>query len=550
MLGFREDFFGAGTLAVPVAAMDSANQLGWMDIGISHQHGPYVQDGRYYCAYEYESHIEGFVGLHLVLDQRANRDEKRTWHLNQDLVLALGLMREEDIWISPDEGYVEVARLRRRTDGTPHLIEIRAEHLRDYLCAREMALYVTSYRNRQEVVEDAGFIDWPTNPIQELENGDRWEGRTRDIHEGGQPFGSTTAVFHVARTDVDADEDVPEIGLPSDEHTKSESWTVGHQGRKLSIVQGELWRNEWVKPASRSERVRGERPDPTVFFITDAEGTRENRETLESGGRWLWSRPEVVMALAHRRGGGLAWYTRQTGSVRCSPDYDVHFGVNDLGLVNVYAKDVALLPDWQQRIWAGYNMGPEGGVSEELLASQARAEPAETKAPEAFLQRGLEALNSIGQERFGVSLLRPHAQVEEILDHCHRFRAVDRAGLFALAKDLARLTADSIDASAIHDCMGLAEGDRPRSLKSLERLVAEDVGVDRARELLGPLVGVYELRLADAHLPSSDVDDALKMVHVDPDVPHIHQGLQLLDSCVGTVFELARVLRDAKPAES
>jgi len=77
--------------------------------------------------------------------------------------------------------------------------------------------------------------------------------------------------------------------------------------------------------------------------------------------------------------------------VGCSPDYTVHFGINSLGLLNVYAKDIGLLPEWQQRIWAGYNVGPDGKVSKELLASQIDAEPADTQAPEAFLGGGFKA---------------------------------------------------------------------------------------------------------------------------------------------------------------
>jgi hypothetical protein len=54
-------------------------------------------------------------------------------------------------------------------------------------------------------------------------------------------------------------------------------------------------------------------------------------------------------------------------------------------VINIYAKDIALLPDIQQQIYATFNVGPEGGISEELLAFQARAAPASTQAPEAYL---------------------------------------------------------------------------------------------------------------------------------------------------------------------
>ena len=134
--GFTEEFFGVGSVAVPLGAKFAAEQLGWDDIGISHQHGSYVNDGKYVPCDAYMADGGAFEGVHLVLEQRANRNETREWHLHQDLVVALGLKREDDSWVSPDEGYVEVARLSRGNDNYPSALEVRAEHLRDYLCAR------------------------------------------------------------------------------------------------------------------------------------------------------------------------------------------------------------------------------------------------------------------------------------------------------------------------------------------------------------------------------------------------------------------------------
>jgi len=149
-----------------------------------------------------------------------------------------------------------------------------------------MALYVTSYRDRVEIFEDASHIAWPEHPIREINDNDRWEGRVIAIHEGGMPYGEKTAVFHVARTDVDPEEDVPVFGSPTDDNVTSQSWTKEHTGVKLYRVEGALWRTEWIEPASQSPIVRGDEVPPTVFFITDAEGKRENRETLIAGGRW------------------------------------------------------------------------------------------------------------------------------------------------------------------------------------------------------------------------------------------------------------------------
>ncbi|MCH8097753.1 MAG: hypothetical protein IID53_11815 [Proteobacteria bacterium] len=547
-IGYREEFFGAGSVAVFGKHRNEAETLGWTDIGISNEHAGCIQDGRYVPSDVYESYEGIHIGMHLVLEQRVNKDEVREWYLHQDLVLAFGLKREGDTWVAPNIGYIEVARLHRDQTKKPYLLELRAEYLKDYLCARDMALYVTSYWNREEVVASAEHVTWPENPFRESGAGDRWEGRIMPIHEGGHPFGAETAVFHVSRTDVDPHEDVPTFGISDNDSVASRSWTETHEGQKVFRIQGELWRNEWVEPGAQSPRIRGDELPPSVFFISDAAGQQESKTTLVKGSRWLWFRPDVVMALAHRRGGGLHWYTRDTGAVRCSPDYDVHFGINAVGLVNVYAKDIALLPDWQQRIWAGHNVGPEGGVSDELLASQMKADPAETQAPEDFLERGLVLLNEAASKTHGIEFVREHEHRKHLLSVAHRFRAVDQAGFFALAKDLARLTADSFDSVAMQRIVSPPKGTQWRSLKSLENLVALHTGAESAHQLVGPLFGIYELRHPDAHLPSSNLSEAYRLADVDQSRPLVFQAYQMLDSCVATLWSLAKILEQPRIA--
>ena len=41
--GYKEDFFGSGSIAVPTKDLGLAKKLGWMDIGISHQHSGYIE---------------------------------------------------------------------------------------------------------------------------------------------------------------------------------------------------------------------------------------------------------------------------------------------------------------------------------------------------------------------------------------------------------------------------------------------------------------------------------------------------------------------------
>jgi len=405
-----------------------------------------------------------------------------------------------------------------------------------------MALYVTSYRQRVEVVEDAGHILWAENPLREINDRDRWEGRVSEIHEGGEAFGAQWAVFHLARTNVDPEEDVPVFGGPTDKDIASKSWKVSNTGRKLYRIEGELWRTEWVDPAAESPIVRGDEIPPTVYFITDAEGKKETRETLAAGRRWIWFRPDVVGALLAVRGGSLGWYTRDTGSVGCSPGCGVHFGVNSLGLINVYAKDIALLPDWQQRIWAGHNVSPDGKVSEELLAAQMMAAPAGTLAPEALLADTLKRLNEAGETKLGITIIRYHTDMPDLIMHLHRFRATSREGLFALAKDLARATAESFDAKQLQKLAPPPKDVKWGSLKSLENLLTTKIHPSLAKGIMGPLFGINELRQADAHLTSSDVRDSLKLSGVDETKPYVMQGFQLLDSCVSTLSAICKAI--------
>ncbi len=516
--------------------------MGWSEVGISHDHSGYVEQNRYIQADVFEQHNSDVSGINLVLDQHGYGEMDAVWHLHQDLVVTLGLQREGDFWIRPREGYIEVAKLHRTPDGVPCLLEMRASHLRDYLCARAMALYVSSYRERVVVVKDASHIDWENNPAVEIDDRSRWEGRVTKIHEGGMPFGGERLVVHVERTDVDEDEDVPSFeGPPTEDKVTSKSWRSGSSGDVVYRVEGELWRTEWIEPAVKSPIVRGDEVPSTVFFVTDAAGTRENSVTLKEGGRWLWFRPEVMCALAHRRGGSLGWYTRDTGSVGGSAESNVHFGVNSLGLINVYAKDIALLDDWEQRIWGGYNVAPDGGVSEELLAAQARGRPANTKAPEGFLERTLVLMNDLAKKRLGESLIREHEHVPEILSKTHRFRSTSKEGLLALAKDLTRLTADRVDEHVLQRAVSPPSGIRWRSLKSLEGLLATLIDEEDVQRVMRPLFGTYELRLADAHLPKSKYEEALDLVEVDGGKPFVVQGLCLMHAVVTSLSSICHV---------
>ena len=239
----------------------------------------------------------------------------------------------------------------------------------------------------------------------------------------------------------------------------------------------------------------------------------------------------------------MEWYTRETGGVRGSPDYRVPFGINSLGLVNAYAKDVSFQPEWLQRVWAGFNVSPEGKVSTELFSAQGRGVPAATQAPESFLPDGIAVLNDAFTKRFGVVLFRPRNNSNEEFQSCHRFKALSAPGLYGLAKDIVRAVVEHIDTAGLHKIVTPPEKENWGSLKSLEKVLATITEEKRARAALGPFHGIYNLRLADAHIAGEDLDSAYRLARVDRALPFVMQGRDLLITCVTSLYTIADALK-------
>lgn len=503
--GYFEESLCVGTLAVFAEHREVGSRLSWDDIGLSHEPRPYAfEDGRYKPAEQYWHHDDDFVGVELVLLNRTNQEHHVEWLVNQDLVLALGLIREEDSWLRPDEGYVEVIRQRRDLAGSIVALEIRAEHLRDYLCARKLALRLVQYRERIRVLEDASYLPWYADPLMEESTDERFELRAFPIGpDGGIP--GRVAVMKVWRTDVDHQVDVPEFGQEDDSNTDFESYEFERKEATVDRVEGLLWRDEWIEAAETSERVRGDTPVEQLYYKAGAAGQKvaASRLNSEDVGQYLWFKAEVVEALLGYRNSSLIWHTAETGSIACSPDYAVHFGINAESRINVYAYDIVRLPLWQQQIWHGYNITPDGPPSIELQEAQFRCKPADTEAPEVTFQALLAELNQLFVHAFGSPVFKPHEHAEQISKECHRFRALKENGVLGLAKDIARLTADSIDVALLRKIVKLGpEEQKLGGLKLLERLLQTYSDKETSYKIMGPLHIAYSLRLGDAHLPS------------------------------------------------
>ena len=545
---YSEEFIGHGSMMVPIDKQSFTEKLDWTDVGIRHTHSCQFHDDKYVPADVYYNN--NFKGINLVLNQSFDNNlDCNEWHLHQDLVISLGLKREEDIWICPNEGYAEVAKLERNQEGSPILLQIKNRFLKDFLCARKCGLYTTSYYSRDKIYENTSVLSWTELSKSVKEGRDFWECRILEIHEGGFSFGSKMAVSHAGRIDIDENEDIPDMtSFPTDENVKSDFFEKSFRGKKLYRIISELWKYEWINPAKTSPIILGDEHSIDIYYITDAEGNKESGNSLTKGGKWLWFKPELISNLLSVKGGFLKWHTRDTGSVSCAPNGGIHFGVNKLGLINVYAKDVGHLPEWQQQIWAGFNIAPEGGISKELHASQVKAEPASTLAPEACIERVIKEINEEAKKQLDIRFFRGHHSISEIIKSINRFRAIDEKGLFSLAKDIARIIVDDIDIESVQKIAVPPKNIKCGSLKTIENLLAIKIPSEDAKKILSPIVGVYELRHGDAHLPSSDIEKSFGLIPIDRSLPYVTQGYQMIYACVNNLHVILRILEkwDAK----
>lgn len=533
LVGFREEYFGVHSLITPTEKKDEALKLQWMDFSVGFGDKPWVDDeSLFHQANEFDrAEIEG---IKPILIQRFEIERSKDIHIDQDIVLGLGLKRIKDVWVCPEEDYVEVIRLKRDKENLPVLVEIKAEFLKDYLNASNSGLILSIFQSRQATEESFKDIDW-TEEVIEKRNNYRWTGRFSIVYEGETLF-SNAAVFWSGRTDTDYSEDIPVYNFPTDENTWSERWEVKPKGKELIRAMSEIWKTEWIEPALKSPRLKGDKIPSKLEFIIDNEGNTETSDTLISPSRWLWFHPNVINDLLKKRTGILEWHTEDTGKVGGAWHRSVDFGVNSIGLVNVYAKDIANLDEIDKKIWARHNVSPEGRVSAELLSSQMQAIPAETFAPEFVFFQLIQEIQEISKSRLGQKLLRSHSFEEGAEKKIHRFQTTSIEGLFLLCKEITRFLIERIDVDFLKTLK--KEKDNLGSIKRLENILTE-LGYD-GRKITGVLVAVYDLRLTDAHLPSEEkTKDALELSGIDYEELGFNSGKELLRNVCSSLFQIA-----------
>lgn len=542
-VGYVSDCFACGSVAFPPEHRERAEELSWSDIGIGHNVQPYAyKDGYYSPIEQYQFSDKDPIGVELVFEHPQPVVGGKRWILNPDLVVALRLIKEGATWVRPEENFVVVAREVLDEDESHRLIEIKREFLMDYLAARGLSLRISSYWQRVEHVASIERTDYATlENLQEKRDDGRFEFRINSLND---IFGGSWAVLRAWRTDVDEEEDAPVMGPESDENTDFESSKGNRSGFDGVRVEGEFWRDEWIEHQGRSLRVRGDIDDSLPQFIVETDGSRMASADLnnEDVGRWLWFRSSVVGELLNHRGFSLKWYTAETGGLSSTSGYSTHFGINASDLITVYAYDVARLAAWEQHVWAAHNVVPEGKVSGELLASQVKAQPASTHAPEEKLFGVMRMLEAGFQDKFGISLFSHDIDDQAAQQQISRFASTDQASLLRLAKEIVRVFTDRLNVRELRKISTHADKEKLGSNKLLQDILSQKVGLEKAREVLGPIVGAYDMRVGDAHPTGSKIGEALTLAGIDQDAPYLRQGERLIENFGRSVWLIGKLM--------
>ena len=542
-IGYISESFGCNSLAFPLEHKDLAETLDWSNIGIRLEVKPCVFDsGHYKTIDQYEWNEKEPVGVHLTPDHPQPVIGGRKWIINPDLIVALRLIKEKNSWVRPEEDFVEVIRESFDDEGNHVQIEIKKEFLIDYLAVRNLSLRLTYYRQRVENVEEVESSEYAgLESYQEERDQGQFELRVNSLND---VYGGGWASFRVWRTDVDEEDDAPVMGPETNENTESESSQGIRDDYRGVRVEGEFWRNEWIEHQGISTRIRYDKDSNLPTFIVETDGARMPSAELDNEDirRWLFFRSGIVNELLQHRGFSLEWYTAETGCIRSTSGYHTHFGINGADLITVYAYDVAKLPSWEQRIWAAHNVVPEGKVSSELLASQVRVQPASTHAVEDLLFKVMRMLEVSFKQKFNVDLFSHDINDSELLRQISRFASTDRTSLLRLAKDLVRVFTDRLNVKALRELSNHKDKNKLGSNKLLQDIVAQKIGEDNAYKIFSVIVGVYEMRLGDAHPTGSKIEEAIKLAGIDENQSFLRQGEQLISNFGQTIWYIGSIL--------
>lgn len=533
-IGHYEEFQQFGGAVIFDKYKTIAEKITSWDTWSKDEYSPYYSDEYpYEESHQFSDSEENPIGFRLAISQFLSNDVPTQMHLYQDFVIAYHLIFEEGSWIRPKNDNEKVVRYLFDENKEIRLVEVKASYLKDYLAVRGASYRLYYYTGRQLIQKDKPKFDWDEEKIISEFPNDRCSARIEFVTKHGDPPRTGSILVESHRTDVNFREDIPnfsEKGFSGISSTSRTTVDTNLPDRYFAYCR--MWRGEWISKADRTRLIGNLKHVEDLFVFTTNTSEPTNLKTLRSEevGQYLWFKPDVIGQLATNRDGRIRWGGRNLGTFHYSIDSKVDFGVNSLGLINVYACDIANLRQWEKTIWVSQNCPPEGGVCEELLEFQQECKQPTTKSPERNLVVTIHELNRWFIRKFDRPLLLRRDEMFNIIQNIHRFRSVNEQGLQALARDIFKYVFEWVSPSNLKDAL---KTDLPsgKTLKMLEQLLREHSNIKDASKVMEAIFGLHDLRNHVSHLASSEanIEKYYGKIGINRDQPYVNQGAEMIE---------------------
>lgn len=522
---YQEEIYRIRTLFAPLVNRGRLLDH-WIDLDSDGVY-PCVDQGNY-CkpgVYYFDSRNGEEAGEYSVFKFCTGGGETCELQINQDLVAALQLIPKGDSWIRPAEGGQIVIRLGKNDKGVVVRAEIRTEYLRDYLCARGMGLYIEEFRHRQEQNRDGQSILWQNSPVIECRmsrcgNGKyEWKGWMFK-HQDGNSWDDTQSISSEV--------------LPEPQYYR---------------VEGQLWKQFWINPALRSERVAGD--DSGFEYYVMPNGERHTISPLdddEFGHVYLFFRSDLV---THALSAGLqvAWDARDVFSISFPSGQNVLLGISSEGTYFCISADVARLASWEQKLLHDDNIKPQEQTEyagSELFQNQMMCEFLHTKAPENEFQRLLNELGMVFKKRTGNDLWRKMDCEDGLISAVSRFCSVSQDGYAMLARHLTTAMIERMDVVGFKDFIGgRVETVQLKTIGLLSAVISLINGEVDAGKQVRFMRDINYIRQADAHLmPTDEIEKRINVLQMPGDLAWIEKGARLIEYANRGLQNLVTVFSD------
>lgn len=506
---YSEEIFRVRTIFAPMTNKQELFSV-WHDIDPDNVY-PCV-DRKHYCkpgTYYLDSSNGREAGEYGVYRYMTADGETSELIINPDFVAALGLVKREDSWIKPSECGKVVVKIERNKEGNIVSISARTDHLKDYLFARGMGLYIEEFRHRQEQDFNGNQISWRQSPYIE----------ERIARDGNGRYEWKGWMFKHA-----------------DKHSWKDVQTV--KGPVVSLpsyyrIEGQLWKQFWVSPGQSSSIVSDDALG-LKFYISPNGDEHEISplDDLEYGHVYLFFNVSVVQEL---QGAGLTitWDSRDVFTIHPPSGEPIMCGISKKGKIFAISADIARQDGWLQLIFHRANVPPEEPediVGCELFQNQMMCEFLSSKPPENEFQRLLQDLGTVFESRTGVKLWRALDSDRRIVSSISRFVSNNDEGFVKLAKKLTGAMIERIDVNELKKYInGRVETAQLKSISLLETSLTL-AGIKDAAQLVKFLRNINDVRQIDAHIMSGTDAEAKRMkVPVPTDLTFIEQGAILIE---------------------